>query len=492
MAKKKKMNVLFILPDDQGPWAMGCAGNDEIQTPNLDRLAREGRRFENFFCASPVCSPARASILTGHIPSYHGVCDWIRSGSVDRELMEKKGVKNPYGGYVDEEKPIRYLDGMRCYSDVLHDNGYNLALSGKWHLGDSMSPQHGFERWYTIGKGGAYYFHPDIIENGEIGIVNDYVTDLFTEKAMSYMDEMQKEDKPFYMSVHYTAPHSPWEADQHKEEDIALYKDCPFKSVPDVPDHPNTTEAPVYGTPARGEHLRGYFAAVTAMDRCVGKLLDYLDAHDLSDHTIVFFMADNGMNMGHHGVWGKGNGTFPQNMYEESVKVPFLVRIPGEEHPGEVVSQMASQLDFYPTLLELLGLEDQVTEALPRHSFASLLEGETRDKPEIRGEVFICEEYGPVRMLRNPRYKYVHRYPYGPHEFYDLQEDPGEERNLIDDPAQQSRILEMRQKLERWYLRYSDPKRDASKEGVTGLGQLGRIGPEGQKLVHFKPRKARS
>lgn len=490
MAERKKMNVLFMLTDDQGPWAMHCAGNADIHTPNLDRIAREGRRFENFFCASPVCSPARASILTGRIPSYHGVCDWIRSGSVDRDLMEQKGVKNPYGGYVDEDKPIRYLEGLRCYTDVLAENGYNLALSGKWHLGDSMSPQHGFSRWYTIGKGGAYYFHPDIIENGDIRIVDDYVSDLFTRQAIRYMDEMRAEDKPFYMSVHFTAPHSPWEPDQHKKEDLALYENCRFDSIPNVPDHPHSTAGPVYGTPAREMQLQGYFAAVTAMDRCVGQLLDYLEQNNLADNTLVFFMADNGMNMGHHGVWGKGNGTFPQNMYEESVKVPFLVRMPGETRPGQVVSQMVSQLDFFPTLLELLGLEDEVTAELPGHSFAALLEGDSRDKAEIRDEVFICEEYGPVRMLRDRRYKYVHRYPYGPHEFFDLAEDPGEEHNLIDEPAAQARILAMRRSLEKWYVRYTDPLRDGSKEGVTGLGQMSLAGPAGHRNDHFMKRKS--
>ncbi len=482
----KGKNVVLILTDDQGPWAMGCAGNPEIKTPNLDRMAREGRRFENFFCASPVCSPARASILTGQIPSTHGVCDWLRSGSIDREWVEGKGVHNPYGGYKDEDKPIQYLAGQRCYTDVLKENGYQVALSGKWHLGDSLAPQHGFDRWYTIGKGGAFYFHPDIIENGDIQIVDEYVTDLFTNKAIEFMGEMRQQEQPFYLSVHYTAPHSPWGPEQHKPEDLALYADCPFESVPNVPDHPDLTVAAVYGTPAREEQLRGYFAAVTALDRGVGEILTYLEDNDLLQDTLVFFMADNGMNMGHHGVWGKGNGTFPQNMYEESVRVPFLALLPDEEAGGQVVRQLTSQLDFYPTLLELLGLEDAHTSTLPGHSFVSLLEGDAQAKAEIRDSVFVCEEYGPVRMLRDQRYKYVHRYPYGPHEFYDLQEDPSEENNLLHDPAYAERILTMRRHMEDWYIQYVDPRRDGSKEGVTGLGQLCLAGPDGHLLEHYK------
>ena len=125
-------NIIFILSDDQGAWAMGCAGNDEIRTPNLDRLAKEGMRFENFFCASPVCSPARASILTGRIPSAHGVHDWIRSGNVDVDNLRKEVLES--GLFKDERKPIEYLKGQTTYTEVLAQNGYTCGLSGKWHL----------------------------------------------------------------------------------------------------------------------------------------------------------------------------------------------------------------------------------------------------------------------------------------------------------------------------------------------------------------------
>lgn len=163
-----KPNFLFILTDDQGPWAMHCAGNPDILTPNIDSVAANGVRFEHFFCASPVCSPARASILTGKIPSAHGIHDWLRSGNVDKEKMDRLGINNPYGGYADENKPIQYLSGQRTYTDALVEQGYTCALAGKWHLGDSLSPQHGFSHWYTIGKGGAHYYYPDIVENGSI------------------------------------------------------------------------------------------------------------------------------------------------------------------------------------------------------------------------------------------------------------------------------------------------------------------------------------
>ena len=135
---KKRPNVIFILTDDQGPWAAGCYGNSEIHTPNIDRLASSGMRFENFFCTSPVCSPARASLMTGRIPSAHGIHDWIRAGNMPPATD-------------------RYLDGLSCYTDVLHEDGYINGLCGKWHLGDSLNPQHGFSHWFALPTGSSRY-----------------------------------------------------------------------------------------------------------------------------------------------------------------------------------------------------------------------------------------------------------------------------------------------------------------------------------------------
>ena len=187
---KKKPNLLFILTDDQGAWALNCAGNTDISTPNLDHLAEQGMRFDNFFCASPVCSPARASILTGCIPSQHGVHDWIRSGSLDKE---KLGEHKDHPYFASEDIPISYLDGYVTYPDLLAERGYTCALSGKWHLGNSMQPQHGFSRWYTIGRGGCMYTQADVIEDGKLHFENRYITDLITEHALQYLEELQKQ-----------------------------------------------------------------------------------------------------------------------------------------------------------------------------------------------------------------------------------------------------------------------------------------------------------
>lgn len=477
-------NILFILTDDQGAWAMRCAGNGDIHTPNLDRLAGEGTRFDNFFCASPVCSPARASILTGRIPSQHGVHDWIRRGNLDRRDL---GEYASHRYFRDENEPVQYLDGMTTYTDLLAEHGYHCALSGKWHLGDSIHPQHGFTRWYTIGRGGCLYTEADMIDEGKLVFQEGYVTDLITNRALRYLEELSQEDAPFYLSVHYTAPHDPWEEDQHPAEFYDLYRDCACTATPDLPIHPRQIgTAPSGVGPERLRLLRGYYTAITAMDAGVGRLLDKLEALGLADDTLVIFNGDNGMNMGHHGIWGKGNGTFPFNMYDTAVKVPFLARWPGHIPAGRVTQSLCSQYDLIQTFNDLLGLNASLPEDLPGSSFASVLLGGERED----GRVVVFDEYGPSRMIRTRRWKYIHRVPYGPHELYDLEADPEEVHDLAGKPEYAQVEAQLRDELFRWFCRYADPAVDGSREAVTGFGQLSRPGiySQGQAVYAQNPK----
>ena len=144
-----RKNVVLIMTDDQGAWTLGCAGCPEAHTPNIDQLAASGARFENYFCVSPVCSPARASIFTVNIPSAQGVTDWLDNGDIDASKYEV--TRMPM--YASEKEEIRYLDGQMTYTDVLAENGYTCALAGKWHLGDSVSPQQGFSKWFSVPLG---------------------------------------------------------------------------------------------------------------------------------------------------------------------------------------------------------------------------------------------------------------------------------------------------------------------------------------------------
>jgi len=448
MRGNRPPNVLFILTDDQGPWAAGCYGNPEIRTPNIDRLAAEGLRFENFFCASPVCSPARASLMTGRIPSQHGVHDWIRERNMPPE-------------------PARYLEGLTCYTDVLAAGGYVCGLSGKWHLGDSLAPQHGFTYWFCMPHGASEYQDAQMIWQGRLEVQPGYLTDRITDRALSFIE--QNKGRPFYLSVHYNAPHSPWTG--HPQEIVESYEDCPFKSCPQECMHP-------WARPSMRRHLgnreslKGYFAAVTGLDIGVGRLLDRLEQLGLREDTLVVFTSDNGYSCGHHGFWGKGNGTLPLNMYENSVKVPFIVSHPGRIPAGRATGAMMSQYDFMPTLLDYLGLPAPADESLPGTSFARVWTGQT---DQAREEVVVYDEYGPVRMIRTPEWKYVHRYPYGPHELYDLARDPDERRNLVGEESSRAVVGELRRRLARWFERYVVPRLDGVRCPVTGMGQVERI-----------------
>lgn len=460
-------NIVFILTDDQGYWALGCAGNAEIQTPNLDRLAQTGMRFENFFCASPVCSPARASILTGRIPSQHGVHDWLRAGN--------STLEPDAGGTLTE-----YLAGQPGYTDALAAAGYTCGLSGKWHLGDSHHPQKGFTFWETHAVGGGPYYHAPVIRDGQVVTEPGYITDTITHNALRFLDGRAGQPGPFYLGVHYTAPHSPWEREHHPPALYdAYFNHCAFSSIPLLPMHPwQVNSAPNgYTEETRRPLLSGYFAAVTALDRGVGEILDWLEAHGLRQNTLVLFTSDNGMNMGHHGIFGKGNGTFPANMYDTSIKVPLIASLPGQVAQGAVNQDLLSHYDIYPTLLDALELPNPQAGRLPGRSFAALLRGQAFQAQE---RVVVFDEYGPTRSIRTRQWKYIHRCPYGPHELYNLLEDPGENVNRAADPACRKHVEALKAELDAWFTRYTDPALDGTHEPVTGKGQLRLAGPAGK------------
>jgi arylsulfatase A-like enzyme len=447
-------NVLFIISDDQGAWALGCAGNDEIRTPVLDRLAAAGIRFENFFCTSPVCSPARASVLTGDIPSRHGVQDWIRVGSMG-------------------DSRIDYLEGQRLLTDIFAEDGYRCALIGKWHLGASDRPRKNYVKWFAHQSGMGPYYDAPMVDGDRPVTLPGYITEELAKSAVAFVAEEASRPEPFWLSLNFTAPHYPW-IESHPKEFTDLYQDCPFNSCPDEPPHPDFAGGSASvekGSEQRRDSLIGYFASVTAMDAAIGEVIEEIERQGLTDSTLIVFMGDNGMNCGHHGIWGKGNGTRPQNMYDTSVKVPCIIAQPGRIPAGLVSDDLLSGYDMFPTLLDHINLVEASMHRKPGRSFAPLLAGEAL--PGNR-DVVVYDEYGPVRMVRTREWKYVHRFPDGPHELFDLVGDPDERVNRIDDPSLGNVLGGMRDKLFSWFREHVDPRRDAVSKGVTGCGQLGR------------------
>jgi len=477
-------NLLVILTDDQGCWALGCAGNDEIHTPHLDALADRGVRCENFFCTSPVCSPARASLLTGRMPSQHGVHDWIRGGNLPTDA----------GGAA------RYLAGQTTYSDLLAERGYRCGLVGKWHLGDSTTPQHGYEHWRPTPRGGGVYRDGQIVRDGKVVTTPGYLTDVLTDEAVAFLDGAASDHRPFHLSLHYTAPHSPW-VDQHPPQYLSLYDGCAFASAPQEPRHAwystqelNFSDAMSDRQPPVDvrEHLKGYFASVTALDAGVGRLMARLDEMGLRESTLVCFLSDNGFNCGHHGIWGKGNATYPMNLYDTSVKVPAIFSHPGHIDTGVTIDDLLSGYDFAPTVLEHLELPIPDDYDGPGRSFAGRLAGPCAGGAAEDHAVVVFDEYGPVRMIRDRRWKLIERSGGGPAELYDLHADPGERDNLLGGGDRSDLgpiIANLRQQLQRFFERYSSADHGGWRQPVSGRGQL-RPMADGVRVFHGREGKA--
>lgn len=464
---KRKPNIIFVMADDQGAWAVESEKNTEIKTPNLKRLAQNGVTFNEFYCASPVCSPARASIVTGKIPSCHGVQDWLKKGNLD-------AWKYPHMAKLPEfnmeDKAIDYLGEHKTYIEYLAENGYHCALSGKWHLGDNITKKKGFEYYFTIGRGGCHYYQADVFEEGNLSISKKYITDTITNHALEYLERLSEEEAPFYLSVHYTAPHSPWDESEHPKEFRDLYKDCQFHGTPNLPIHPwQINTCPIGDTPEkRKEYLTGYYAAISAMDAGIGKILERVREKGLEQDTIVIFTADNGMNMGHHGIWGKGNGTYPPNMYESSIRVPFIIRVPESPFPGTICSAMASQYDIFPTILSLAGCKFGQDPLQPGKSLEEQINHPLKEQSD---RIVVFDEYSKTRMIKKCNMKYIHRYGDGPCEVYDLAKDPDETQNLFGNPDYERQIQGLKTEMEEWFNQYTIPKMDGRKFGVTGRGQ---------------------
>lgn len=452
----QRHNIVTIISDDQGPWALGCAGNDELQTPALDQLAAEGTRLDRFYCASPVCSPARASLLTGRMPSAHGVHDWIRGEA--------------YG--IPDEGGVRYLQGLQNTPEVLADAGWTCGYAGKWHLGSTRTPAPGFSSWYAHRTGDGPYYGAPVSAHGRQYEEPRYFTDAVTDEAVDFIHAHQGDEMPFFLAAAYTAPHSPW-VDQHPREYLDLYADCDFASCPQEPPHPWFSWEPgPISTAMRDPRpsLQGYFASITAMDAGIGRLLATIDACGLRDTTVIAFVSDNGFSCGHHGIWGKGNATWPLNLWENSVRVPAIVRQPGRVAAGQVSQSLVSACDLHPTLLDLAGVQGPSDPLAAGRSILPVLVGRETDPRE---SVFVFDEYGGARMVCTPQDKLVLRADHHPTELYDLTEDPGERTNLAEDsPQSRTRVAELTGLLQDWFSAHSDPRRDAFNRRVSGRGQL--------------------
>ena len=429
-AATRQTNVVLFMTDDHGAWANGCYGCPDIRTPNIDRLASGGVRFESAYACTPVCSPSRMTYITGEIPSQHGVQDWLIP-------------ENSYG-----PTSTRYLDGHTTYTELLAAQGYTMGMCGKWHMGDDEKAQRGFTWWHTVPGGGGTYRDPEFVTNGQRRKLTGFKTALVADGALEFLDTVK--DKPFFLLLPFYAPHTPY--DYQPEEFRDLYRDSTFPCYPNEPlnPHANASQAQMHG---KREPKLGYSALISAMDHQIGRVVRRIEEMGVRENTLIIFTADQGWNAGHHGVWGKGNGTWPFNMYEESLRVPLIWNQPGRLPQGRVVSnRMVSAYDFFPSILEYLGVPVPKGGRRPGQSYVRLLHGDVAD---WRNRLFF--EYAYVRGVRTRNLKYVERTKEWPSELYDLEADPGEKKNLIDDPAYKKVLADLRGELGGFFRRAGAP-----------------------------------
>lgn len=453
-------NIVFILMDDLGWMDLSCYGSSFYETPNLDRLATEGMRFTDAYASCPVCSPTRASILTGKYPATVGVTNYIDCG----------GGLHPSRGRVIDAPYIDHIPpSENTLAAALRDGGYQTWHVGRWHLGgkfhlggdaDFYPEKYGFD----VNVGGCFwgcpvtYFSPWHLPVMEDGPEGEYLTDHITDAAIDLI--RNREDRPFFLNLWHYAVHTPIEA---PAELVAKYEDKARKMGLD------TVQAIVEGENFAVDHKKHqrierriiqsdpvYAAMVENMDWNIGRVLSALEEEGLADNTIVIFTSDNGGLATAEGSptcnrpLAEGKGW----MYEGGAREPLIVRWPGVTQPGSVCEVPTTSPDFYPTFLEMAGLPLIPRQHCDGVSIAPLLRGE--DSLEREAIFWHYPHYGnqggsPGASVRVGDWKLIEFFEDNHIELYNLCDDISEEHNLADRQPEQA--VSMRRTLEDWQRR---------------------------------------
>lgn len=451
----KLPNLLLILADDHGQWATGCYGNQEVRTPNLDYLAESGVKFTNAFTPCPVCSPARASLFTGRIPSQHGVHDFLSEEAIDESS--------------------RWLIDERLLPELVQQQGYQTALIGKWHCtNDGHNPQPGFDYWfsYDVRERGwrNQYEHRGTVEiskQGQPTTIQGFQSQALTEEALTFLRHRDLA-RPFFLVLSLVDTHFPFAGQPERLVQQYRHSEQPHVDIPSAERSYLKEDRAGSQLPLdHHERVAQYYAGVTMMDHQVGTLLDELEGAGILDNTLVVYTSDHGHMNGHHGLYGKGNATVPQNFYEESIRIPLLLHWPDGELTQGPVTVPVDHCDLFATFLDaahvILSPDETNRIHSPGRTILPLLRGQ-----ETTWRTYQCCEYGNARMITDLRYKLVRRYPplrakrheegavFGD-ELFDLQLDPRETTNRIDECSCQALIGHLGEQLDAFYGQYEVP-----------------------------------
>ncbi len=444
--ERKKQNIILIMTDNHGAWTLGCYGNPDIKTPNIDHLAKEGIRFKNAFSSNAVCSPTRATYLTGLIPSQHGVHCYLNRN-------EAQMGADAYST----------IEEFHTLPEILAEQGYTCGLVGKWHLGNNMHPQEGFSYWITMPHGGTRSFYDaEVIENNKVRVEPEYLTDLWTRHGTKFIE--RNKNRPFFLFLSYNGPYGLGSSlnKPARNRHVAYYSDKELPSFPRETMHPWLYNNKQFLNNVRA--MRRYACEVSAIDDGVGEIIHTLKKLGLNENTLVIFTADQGWAGGQNGIWGMGDHTRPLHAFDSTMRIPLIFWYPGAIPSSRESSLMVSNYDLLPTLLSYFGLSREMPNnpKLLGRDYSMVLKGKS-----LEWDNTVFYEFENVRAIRTAELKYVERYPDGPHELYNLNDDPNERLNLYGQPKQADIQKELHVRLYKFFNRYADPKYDLWRGGQS-------------------------
>jgi uncharacterized sulfatase len=433
-------NILFIMTDDQAPWAVGAFdGPTHADTPHLNRLFEQGTYLPNTFVVTPVCSPSRAALATSRYGSEVGITDWLHPKTEANHGLAPQTT---------------------TWYEVLQNAGYHTGLVGKWHLGllDQFHPTRtGFDYFMGHRGGGWSPSNPTLEKNGADQKFEGLTTDILSDHAITFLKD-RPADNPFLLVLHYRAPHARWLP-------VASEDWAPFENLKPTLPHPNYEGLDV---PRVEKMTREYLASVRGVDRNVGRIMKTLETQGLTDNTVVVFTSDHGYNMGHNGIWHKGNGhwilkknalppamdNIPRgqrpNMYDTSLKVPTAVCWPGVTTPGTVIRSSVTQLDWFPTMVAIAEADVPTDTVVRGRNLAPLLKGMATDWNDDVFTQYSTKHQSTTHMrcIRTPEWKLVRDFLNPDRdELFNLKTDPGETTNVINNASNKTIVRQLHTRI---------------------------------------------
>lgn len=477
-----KPNILFILSDNQAASLLGAYGNPDIKTPNIDTLAREGMTFTRAYAVNGLCSPTRSTLMTGLMPSQHGVHSWINDAMLR-----------------DWPRDWVAIQEFRTLPLTLKNRGYRTAMIGKWHLGQPWKPALGYEHWATFPLGHSVDFWDNTIITNDrtYEVKGEHVVDHFTDLAVDYINQ-QKQGEPFYLQLNYNGPYMnpPTNMGAARNRHYQGYLGNEFKSFPRTPLNRKVLDqvaqldlegdVGVSGKPTNqaSSAKNGYINRMsyliasmhndpetmanaasqnTMVDDGVGRVMAALKAKGLDNNTLVIYSSDQGNFYGQHGLWTHTVVTLPSSTYESVLKVPLIMRHPGSIKAGQSENRLVGQYDIMPTILDYAGYSDVEIANSPGQSFAGVLKGENAEE---RRAVFFEEP--DTRGIRTERYVYWKRLEgVGESALFDMEKDPQQNTNLLGRSEYREVAEALDAQLTAFFKRYSDLEYDLWQGGTV-------------------------